>query len=306
MRHWLFLVWLCFLGRGIFYATVLPLWEGYDEYAHFAYVQYLALYAELPTSGMRISREVEQSLRIVPVPWMLRQSCSPPCLVHDDYWKLSDVERAERRRQLRVLDPDPSGATEKLFLYEAQQPPLYYWLLSWPLGAAGSWSLAGRVLLLRWLSVAIASLVIPLGFLLAREVFRHETSALGVVALVAAMPEFLLDISRIGNESLAVVLFTLLVYGSLRDTWWQGLALGFGLLTKAYFLAAAPALLLVSLRRRKPHGALAVAFGAAVAGWWYWRNRVLTGSWAGLQVTAAARELSLADNTPAGGPGGLA
>lgn len=32
-------LWTCFLLRGFFYCSFLPIWEGYDEWAHFAFVQ---------------------------------------------------------------------------------------------------------------------------------------------------------------------------------------------------------------------------------------------------------------------------
>ena len=38
-RRVLLILWLAFLLRGIFYCTVLPLWEGFDEWAHFAVIQ---------------------------------------------------------------------------------------------------------------------------------------------------------------------------------------------------------------------------------------------------------------------------
>ena len=32
-------LWACFLVRLLFYSAMLPLWEGYDEWAHFAVVR---------------------------------------------------------------------------------------------------------------------------------------------------------------------------------------------------------------------------------------------------------------------------
>ena len=36
-------IWLCFLARVWFYAAVLPVWEGYDEWSHFAVIRLVAL-----------------------------------------------------------------------------------------------------------------------------------------------------------------------------------------------------------------------------------------------------------------------
>lgn len=301
-------MWLCFLVRGFFYATLLPLWEGYDEHAHFAFVQHVATHAGLPVAaGTRTSREVEESFRLAPMPWMERQSCAPPCRTHDDYWRLSSEERERRGRQLRSLPPSAArelAATNRL-IYEAHQPPLYYWLLAPPLRATGRMSLPARVVLLRYLTVALASLAIPLGFLLARRALGHETAALGVMALVAAMPELLLNVSRISNESLAIVLYTLLVYLSLRpiesasSAGVLGAVLGLGVLTKVYFVTAVPALLLVLVWNLRKQGllraALAFSVAALFSGWWFWRNLRLTGSWSGLMHAVALRDTSAAD-----------
>ena len=35
----LLLIWLCFIFRGVFYCSFLPLWEGFDEWAHFGVAQ---------------------------------------------------------------------------------------------------------------------------------------------------------------------------------------------------------------------------------------------------------------------------
>ncbi len=167
-------------------------------------------------------------------------------------------------------------------------------------------------MLLRWLSVGFASLVIPLGFLLARRVFGEDGPALGSVALVAAMPELMVDICRVGNESPAIVLYTLLLYFTLKMAegpervmggWLLGLILGLGLLTKAYFLAALPALALTYAwrwwrwpgERRKIvlHGAVASAVAVLLAGWWYRYNLLLTGSLTGQGDDAALREMPL-------------
>lgn len=300
-RLLLVLVWACFLARGFFYASLFPLWEGYDEFSHFAYVQHLAAHGELPVLGQsQVSREVDESLRLVPLPWMQRQLPAPH-LTHDAYWKLPAEEREQRQDKLRSLPAEwaQEPALEDLgFFWEAQQPPLYYWLFSWPLQVASNAGLPTRVMLLRWLSVLLASLVIPLGFLLARRVFGRDGPALGAVALVAAMPELMVNLCRVGNESLAIVLYTALVYLTLKVVegpertgrgWLLGVVLGLGLLTKAYFLTALPLLTLLfawGLWRRSGwrreiflEGALAGSIALLLSGWVYWRNLRLTGVW---------------------------
>jgi hypothetical protein len=146
--------------------------------------------------------------------------------------------------------------------------------------------IATRVRLLRWFSVWIASLAIPLAYLAAWELFRSRGMALSVCALIAAMPGLMIDIARIGNESLSIAIASWIIVMLLRQRAAAlGLALGLGLLTKAYFLAFIPILM---VRRRFYSLLVAIPIG----GWWYWRNLRLTGSLTGEIMDVAARNLS--------------
>lgn len=59
-------IWACFLIRALFYCAAIPLWEGFDEYAHFDYVRHIALKRSLPNRDTRISPEVAESLQLAP------------------------------------------------------------------------------------------------------------------------------------------------------------------------------------------------------------------------------------------------
>ena len=85
-RRILLVLWLCFLLRAVFYCALFPMWEGYDEYSHFAFVQHVATNASLPLAVQtRASREIEESLKLVPLPWLLRNLPAqhlPHCLLY--------------------------------------------------------------------------------------------------------------------------------------------------------------------------------------------------------------------------------
>ena len=38
----IYVIWACFAARLLFYAAMLPLWEGFDEWAHFAVIRTMA------------------------------------------------------------------------------------------------------------------------------------------------------------------------------------------------------------------------------------------------------------------------
>lgn len=296
------------MSRGVFYATVLPLWEGYDEYSHFAYVQHLNVHGSIPIPGIsRISREVSASLGSTPLPWTLKDLV-PGAIRYDDFWSLPPHVREARVAALgRPGDPslrqeDPRA--EKL--YESQQPPLYYWLMAPFLGMAENWSLPARVLLLRSVSLLLCSLALPLGFAIARRVLGSAPLAICAVAAVVCMPEGMINLARVGNESLALLLYTLLTYACVRmidegpNPWNSvliGAALGCGLLTKAYFLTAIPAVCVgfaLTLRRaectwRRVAALLGASLSIAMLSsfWWYRFIHDVTGDFTG-QIQSVA------------------
>src|SRR5436309_14669901 len=247
-------VWLIFLIRGVFYISFIPLWEGFDEWAHYARLQNVATTGDaLASTTGRVSREVQASLELAPMPWQ-----GTGGLKHADSWRLPEGERKAREEKLPSLpaqwagDPAPVGERS----YEAQQAPLYYWLLAPAYRLTSGLPLLTRVWLLRLLSLLIASSVVPLGFLVAREVLPDDRYALGVAALIAAMPELMMTVCHIANDSLAVAAGSLFLLLLLR---WKrkphsigraialGMILGLALLTKAYFLALIPPLVVLAV-----------------------------------------------------------
>ena len=52
---------------GVSYISVLPIWEGFDETAHFSYIQQVADSKKLPLGGKdRISKDVEKYYAYAP------------------------------------------------------------------------------------------------------------------------------------------------------------------------------------------------------------------------------------------------
>lgn len=311
--RWPLIIWFLFLARVLFYCAALPLWEGYDEWAHFSVIRRMALRGEaLVPRESPVPFDVAASLDLAPVPWALRDM-PPPAATHDAYWRLPSAERRRREALFRAMPAawaleDSAGG---LTAYEGLQPPLYGWLMVPVLRAARGAGLADQVLWLRWASAFIASLTIPLVFAIGRLVFRSDSIALGCAAVVAVMPEFAIDVARVGNECVAVVLFTLLTWMALKIAASGlsyprgaalGVVLGLGLLAKAYFLAAIPALaiLIAYVFRRDRTERLRVLAGASIiaaaslsiAGWWYLRNLRITGAISGLSEDAMLRGVS--------------
>lgn len=315
------LLWLAFVVRGFWYCALLPPWEGYDEPFHFSALQHVSSGQGMPHADARISLEVEKSLHLLPLPWMLTLHDIPgPLTSHDEFWRLPPAERDSRIAATGALPPEEGSrpAREVIVNYESQQPPLYYWLFGVAMRRMSGSRLLSRIYILRLCNVLLASGVIPLVYWIARRALGTKTQALGTTAIVLLLPELMINLARVSNEAVALVCYTVMLAAAIASvqkprSWWAwillGLALGAGLLSKAYVLSAVPAVILVGIlvisrseRTGEQHvswnsivlwltSTLVVTF--AIAGAWYVRVQRATGSWTGVKDDVAARDLSL-------------
>ncbi len=259
---------------------MLPLWEGWDEYAHFAWLQHWSDSGTLPRTTDRISREIDESMRLAPLPWELHW-IGAPYLTHSEWWALPATERQERLGRLQSLPPalahQPASEINgrPFAFYEAQQPPLYYWIASAAMRPARHWPIASRVLLMRLLSVFLTSLAIPFTFLAARTILGAP--AIWCAAILAVAPGLAIDGARVANDGLAIGIAAIFFWLISREKtgWLQtGIVLGAAILVKASLLVLALILCVLWIRRPKQL-ALALALGFAIGGWWYVRNLVV-------------------------------
>lgn len=291
-RAALAVVWVCFIARALFYCSVVPMWEGFDEYAHFAMVQRIALRPGLPDfRTAAISRQVAASLELAPVPWIVRDPARG-WLSHDQFWQLPAEERARRSAELRALPAAWANedSAPPLQLWEAQQPPLYYWMVAPVYRLVRGLDLPAQVWILRFLTALMASIAIPCAFFAARRVFADDAIAVGVAVLVASMPELYISACRVSNEGLAIALGAVIVMlGVSKRSAPLSVALGAALLTKAYFLAVLPWAAFVMFRSRRMRWLILCV---AIAGWWYVRTWMLTGTITGEERDVAAHAIS--------------
>jgi hypothetical protein len=248
------------VSQGLVYIVSTPLWEGWDEAFHYAYVQGLVENRTLPVFGQSIlSKEMTSSFAYAPVSYGANLNLDSNYTTHEDYWKLPRDERQSREARLRSipngerrLRPEPGLQFQN---YEAHQAPLYYILAAPIYSLFSSSSLLTRVWMLRLFSLLAGSLTIPIAFSTVRYAGsgRHLTV---IPLLLALLPLLYPTLGRIANDSLAVPLYSALVLLTLRyfarscptfDALALGAVLGLGLLTKAYFLTAVPALALIFL-----------------------------------------------------------
>ncbi len=193
--------------------------------------------------------------------------------------------------------------------YEGQQAPLFYFVSAPIFRAVSNLSLPGQVLALRLFWLLLASAAVPLGYRVLRLALGEEQLALLATALAVALPELFIDLGRVSNESLALLLCTVLLLLSIAFAQAQrplyyvpaiAAALGLGLLTKAYCLAFLPAIVfLLWLKLRPPRESMrflaalvmALVIIVAIAGPWYWHVHRASGSWSGQADDVATHQL---------------
>jgi hypothetical protein len=284
--------------NAILYASLMPLWEGFDEPFHYGYVQYLSDRGAIPEFGKTpLSDEVIVSLRAAPSSHVVKRNL-PSVITYEDYFRLPLSERLRLQAQLRAL---PRGyRIADCVNYEAQQAPLAYLLLSpfdrlWR-GA----SLPDRVWRLRLicgLFAAVASVLLLTSLARRLGVSKTLEAALVFVALSGQM--FYAAAAHVANDWLAAPLIiacferavALWNAPSRKNAVLFTVAVAAGLLTKAYFLALLPlwfcvvAALALKKRITGTAAALSALLLALGAGPWYLRNLIAYKNLSGVQWT---------------------
>jgi hypothetical protein len=287
--------------NAVLYSVLLPLWEGFDEPFHFAYVQQLANGQGLPDARTaRLSREVGASILLAPASDPVKQNL-PQVTSYSQYFSWPASKRSEVRRQLREIPAELQWQPSQLLNYEAQHPPLAYILLAFPEWLLARVPLPVRVTILRIIAGLAGSLLLLSG---AEKLFRQlgirdPYKAIALFCLLSCQMTWA-TLAHVGNDWLAVpiavwTLVALNLFGANpnRRTAAIGAAiLAIGLLTKAYFLAFVPLLPgLCVLRRRWHELAIGSAILCGLAGPWYARNLIRYGVLTGIQWARAGIDL---------------
>jgi hypothetical protein len=152
------------LLSAAFYCALLPLWEGFDEFYHYGYVQHVSTTWNIPVIlKTPISRELWNSLDFTPVSHFLQPYFQRPTTKFEDYFGLPAEQRSARRQALdsipSALQREPSHRDN----YEVKQAPLTYLLLAPFDRLLTAMSLSTRVLILRLLLAISTTLLLWIG-----------------------------------------------------------------------------------------------------------------------------------------------
>ena len=234
-----------FCTRACLLACILPPSSGWDEYQHFAYFEYFRENHHAAVFGDAVvPASVCEAASRYPQPRdAAAQLQSYGAKEYDDYWNVSPFEPQR--------EPQPKPP----LLYEAQHPLLYYVMLS-PLYAAagGVHRFAATTAILRLANIAMTAGALTLFLLLVGRCCRRTSDAMVIGLWVTLQPLFLVNATRVANDSLAILIGTTCIVWAAtvampaeRKRWpillhagALGLLLGCGVLIKAIDLGLLP------------------------------------------------------------------
>jgi hypothetical protein len=252
---------LMLLCIGLGYLAILPLFEGFDETANFSSMRQIADTGRIPVFGKdAIDREVTDYQG--PIPY---GSLAPPFdngMVYSRFFQDQDLVNSYPQ-SYRESHPHAAYLPGDKPNYQAQHPPFYYLLMALPERLTDHLSFVTQILLLRLASYLLALGGVVFGLLAVRRSAAPTSALLGFFAYPIILPMFFPEFARMGNDSLCLLLIGMLAY--FLSCWLQdegdrkfalaiGLTLGLGMLTKAFFVPLAAALLgflLVRMVQRK-------------------------------------------------------
>jgi len=274
---------------GLAFIAVTPPFEGFDETAHWSYIQEMADTGHGPAPRIdHLSGDVDA------YPGPMRYGETAP---------FEQTGRLTYRRfhPGRDLGGPTHFAQGRDLNWQSQHPPLYYALSVPVYQAARGLGWVDHLFALRLFAFVLAFAGYVIGVMAADRYARLADPNLGpstgviVAAFPFLFPQFFPEFARLGNDSLCLLLasgvFALVLRRLAKGPQWGdavgiGVLLGLGLLTKAFFAPIAAGvgavLALQALRLRKPQAfaQIGVTFGLAllIGGGVYLQSFLKTGS----------------------------
>lgn len=254
-----FIYLLSLLCMGIGYIAMMPAFEGFDEQAHYSSIRQISDTQTIPLSGASYIDQVFIDYK-GPLPY---EGGTPPFdngMVYSKFFASPTLVKNYQqtyRQELSQTTFRPSHAVN----WEAQHPPLYYLLLAPVIKITYGLSFTAQFFFLRLVSFIFALCGVAFGLL---SVNQPNTSPeknpamIGLFLYPIIFPMFFPEFTRIGNDSLCLLLVGLVAY--LLSRWLKdeqntklpiaiGIALGVGLLAKAFFIPIIVGLLVFLLAR---------------------------------------------------------
>jgi len=235
---------------------VYPPLEGPDEYQHIAYLTYIEEEGKIPVLGKAlVPKSLYPHLLANPhCDYDVQQTGKMGCLRYEDFFEKDAIQKGGGK----FLTPENFQENETaqtgepdIQLYESQQPPLYY-TLAWPVFAHIRDSLGFReaIYTLRIINIAMATIAMLCLLSPIKGIFEESRAMRLSILAISLSPMFMVYVSRVANDALALVFAGLAVSVLTRMTDQRHLILkaaiaggliGTGVLTKMTVLCVLPA-----------------------------------------------------------------
>ncbi|QDC70731.1 hypothetical protein FIT72_04095 [Candidatus Methylopumilus universalis] len=247
-KNYLFLIlFIYLLSVGIFLASIIPIFENFDEPSHFSYIRQLA-FSPNPLAEKKIFMDQNILRYTGPSPYA---SGLPPYDNSSTYKNfLSSKEKKDAFREVYKANAFSNDyLPSESINFEGQHPPFYYYLISTIYLKITNLSLSSQVICIRVLSYLFSLIGIFSGFyafkkhLLFNKAYSADSIPITFFMYTLLFPMFFLEFSRIGNDSLCILLLGILVNlvlsfikkNTLATSFLIGLTLSAGLFTKAFY-----------------------------------------------------------------------
>ncbi len=277
-RRWAIAVIVLYLLLGIIYSAVTPAWEAHDEWAHYKYVEYIAVQHRLPPQNKRLTT-LFTSDEVTQPPLYYLLAALPVSLVHPD---------TAYRPTINPYAADGDAGQNLTIHTPAERFPWRGTFLALHLA--------------RLVSLFIGALGLLATYRLARLLWpRFPTVALLALSLQAFSPQYLFITSAVTNDALLAALGGFVVYYAFsallgvrpfRALLQLFIATSLLLLTKSLAMALLPLVVAVTgvvLCRRRPWrtgwptakllgGLLLTSAILAAVGIWQWHTWQQTGT----------------------------
>jgi hypothetical protein len=188
--------------RGLILLCSLPIFEGWDEYQHVAYVQHLTETGQAPRFGATSVSAVLLAEAVKfpqPEKALLGQLEPLGAKGYRSFWDRPDVQDPAAPAEI------PAG--RRIMLYQAQHSALYYRLASPFYRALGGASdLRSSMAGLRLLNLAMMAAAVWISLRVVRNAVARERDAALIGLAISAHPLFLMNGTRVANDALGVLL----------------------------------------------------------------------------------------------------
>jgi len=196
--------------RGVVVLSILPPFEGWDEYQHVAYVEHMRQTGRAPVAGQTtVAPALLSELVKFPQPELAtRQLHGVGAVDYSTFWNHQGLNGQMRSPE--------DFRSHRVLLYQAQHSTMFYRLALPLFEALGGvqnlrWSVAG----MRLMNVGLIATAVWVSLEVLRRVVRRERDAALIGMAIAAHPLFLMNGARVANDALGVFLATLAIASSL-------------------------------------------------------------------------------------------